>query len=142
LKVAADFPQLEEALGSTLTDHVRHNALLRLGLGAKPFPTAFDTGLSGVWAFNLAQVHIFQCPVQPGLVHLPELQLTTALPALSQTPLAEGTVLTFTWDPSTFLVTPDADTPLYIAIVAQNIFSPVYAEVTKISASGGKLAIP
>ncbi len=93
-----NFAALEEALGSRtiLTDQVRQNALLRLAIGAQPYPTAFDTGISAEWSFNMMQLYIIQRPYQLGFTRLPQLKLTSRLPPLTVTVLPVGTVFEFT----------------------------------------------
>lgn len=74
-QLVADNPTLEEAAGSILTVEARHDSYLRNGVGGSPFPSSFDTGLTALWAFNLAQMFIVECPQQlPGQVALPKLE--------------------------------------------------------------------
>jgi len=62
---------------SILSVEARHDSFLRSGLLASPFPTAFDTGLTAVWAYNLALIFIESCPMYLPLIELPSLQLAT-----------------------------------------------------------------
>ena len=104
-----------------------------------PFPTPYDTALSNVWAFNLARPYTVTCPVTPGLVTLPPLSLPSAtLP--NHPTLTPGSQLDFAWDSGTFLVTVDPSTPLYIAMVSQDILDPIYLEVTNASPTGGNVS--
>ncbi|MCJ1225869.1 hypothetical protein MMC12_002518 [Toensbergia leucococca] len=136
-----DSAVLEEAAASILTVEARHDAFLRIGLGASPFPTNFDTGLSAVWAYNLAQMFIVSCPKQLPLIILPKLNLTSPMPPVSlQPPTPAGTMLDFAWDPSTFFV--QTSGPLYIAIINQNISAPIFQEVTSVAPGSGSVPVP
>lgn len=137
-----DSPVLEEAAGSILAVEARHDAYLRTGLGASPFPTSFDTGLSAVWAFNLAQMFVVSCPQQLPIVRLPKLNVTTLSPIHLQPAVTAGTMVHFDWDPSTFFVTVAPDAPLYIAMVNQNISAPVFQPVTKTGNDSGSVPVP
>lgn len=144
-QLLTDSSTLEEAAASILTVEARHDAYLRTGAGASPFPTTTDTGLTAVWAYNLAQMFIVSCPPQAQLpiVKLPKLTLASPPPnAKLQPPIAAGTVLTFTWDPSTFFVPVGADEKLYIAMVNQNVSSPLFEQVTKTGSGSGTVTVP
>lgn len=120
----------------------RHDAFLRTGIGASPFPTVFDTGLTAVWAFNLAQMFTVECPMQPPIIILPKLDLTSPTPPSNlQPPTPVGTELSFAWDPSQFFVTVDPSAPLYIAMVNQNISAPTFEKITKTSSSTGMTCV-
>lgn len=110
---------LETASGTILTVEARHDAYLRAGVGGSPFPTAFDTALTSVFAYNLAQLFIIECPVQLPITILPKLTLVSPVPSPHLTPVAAGTQLTFKYDPSTFFVQVDPAAPLYIAFINQ-----------------------
>jgi len=137
-----DSPVLEEAAGSILAVEARHDTYLRTGLGASPFPTTFDTGLSAVWAFNLAQRFVVSCPQQLPLVILPKLNVTTLSPIHLQPAVATGALIHFDWDPSTFFVTVAPDAPLYIAMVNQNISAPIFNKITKTGTNSGSVPVP
>lgn len=127
-----------------MTVEARHITFLRDGIGASPFPTAFDTALTALWSFNLAQMFIVSCPEQlPGQVVLPKLNLTSPTPPENlQPPTPAGTTLDFAWDPSQFFVPVDPNAPLYIAFINQ-VSAPVFVEVTKGSTAGtGSVALP
>ncbi|KAL8830028.1 MAG: hypothetical protein Q9191_001667 [Dirinaria sp. TL-2023a] len=114
-----DNPTLETASGTILTVEARHDAYLRAGVGGSPFPTAFDTALTSVFAYNLAQMFIVKCPMQLPITILPKLTLAAPAPSPHLTPVAAGTQLTFKYDPSTFFVKVDPKAPLYIAFINQ-----------------------
>ncbi|KAI9689280.1 MAG: hypothetical protein M1820_010164 [Bogoriella megaspora] len=139
-----DNPTLEEASGSILTVEARHDAYLRTGLGASPFPTNFDTGLTANWAFNLAQQFIVSCPQQlSGVIQLPKLNVTSPKPPPNlQPPVAPGTTVSFAWDPSTFFVPVDPNAQLYIAMVNQNVSAPIFQSVTSTGTGTGNVQVP
>jgi hypothetical protein len=128
--------------GEILTIEARHDAYLRTGIGASPFPTPFDTALTALWAYNLASQFIVSCPQYLPLVLLPKLTLVSPMPPTDlQPPTPAGTVLTFNWDPSTFFVSVDPSAPLYIAMVNQNL-PPVFEEVTSCGTGCGTVPVP
>ena len=124
-----DDPNLEVASGSILTVEARHDAYLRAGVGGSPFPTSFDTALTAVFAYNLAQMFIVECPMQLPLILLPKLTLAAPAPSPHLTPVPAGTELTFTFNPSTFFVEVDPNNPLYIAFINQ-VTNATFAETT------------
>ncbi|KAI9826421.1 MAG: hypothetical protein M1819_007384 [Sarea resinae] len=135
-------PLLVEA-GSILTTEARHDAYLRAGIGASPFPNSFDTALSAVWAYNLAQMFIVSCPMPLPLTLLPKLNLTAPTPPLNlQPPTPAGTVLSFAWDPATFFVPVAPATPLYIALINQDVQTPTFLPVTSTGSGAGTVAVP
>ncbi|KAL8839219.1 MAG: hypothetical protein Q9170_001825 [Blastenia crenularia] len=113
-----DDPNLLTAASSILTVESRHDSYLRAGIGASPFPTSFDTALTAVFAYNLAQMFIDHCPQQLPITILPKLTFVGPMPAPNlQPPTPAGTTLKFTFDPSTFFVKVDPNAPLYIGMV-------------------------
>lgn len=113
-----DNPDLLTAASSILPVEARHDAYLRTGLGASPFPTAFDTAVTSVFAYNLAQMFIVSCPQQLPITILPKLTFVGPPPPPNlQPPVPAGTLLQFTFDPSTFFVQVDPNAPLYIGLV-------------------------
>lgn len=142
-ELLTDSPVLEEASASILTVEARHDAYLRTGLGASPFPTNFDTGLSAVWAFNLAQMFVVSCPQQLPLIQLPKLTLTSPTPPVDlQPPTPAGTVLHFSWDPTTFFVPVESSAPLFVAMVNQNVSAPIFQMVTPEGSGMGSVTVP
>ncbi|KAI4183616.1 MAG: hypothetical protein L6R41_005296 [Letrouitia leprolyta] len=113
-----DDPALLTAASSILTVESRHDSYLRAGLGASPFPTAFDTAVTAVFAYNLAQMFIVSCPQQLPITLLPKLTLVSPAPPPNlQPPTPAGTTLTFAFDPSTFFVKVDPNAQLYIGML-------------------------
>ncbi|KAL8945744.1 MAG: hypothetical protein Q9222_007762 [Ikaeria aurantiellina] len=113
-----DDANLLTAASSILTVESRHDAYLRAGVGASPFPTSFDTALTAVFAYNLAQMFIVSCPQPLPITLLPKLTLVSPMPPPNlQPPTPAGTTLTFNFDPSTFFVAVDPNAQLYIGMV-------------------------
>ncbi|KAK4544503.1 hypothetical protein LTR36_004075 [Oleoguttula mirabilis] len=131
---------LEEVAASILTVEARHDTYLRTGIAASPFPSAFDTGLTATWAFNLAQMFVVSCPTQLPIVKLPTLNLLVA--SNQQLPGPTTTVGAFGWDPSQFFVAVDSAAPLYIAIVNQNISAPIFVPLNMTSSTTGTATLP
>ena len=138
-----DDPTLLTAASSILTVEARHDSYLRAGVGGSPFPTAFDTALTGVYAYNLAQMFIVSCPMQLPLTILPKLTLKSpAMPPPNlQPPTPAGPPLQFTYDPSTFFVQPAAGAPLYIALINM-VTNITYTEVTSCGTNCAQIPVP
>ena len=139
-----DDPMLLTEAASILTVEARHDSYLRYGINASPFPNPFDTALTALWAYNLAQMFIVSCPTQlPGVVALPKLMNTAPAPTMHlQPPVPAGTTLDFMWDPSTFFVSVDPSAPLYIAIVNQDVDTPYFQEVQNLDFAAGTGSVP
>ncbi|KAL8654008.1 MAG: hypothetical protein Q9210_001769 [Variospora velana] len=113
-----DNPALLTAASSILPVESRHDAYLRAGIGASPFPTNFDTALTPVFAYNLAQMFIVSCPQQLPIIILPKLTFVAPAPPPNlQPPTPAGTPLRFTFDPASFFVDVDPTAPLYIGLL-------------------------
>ncbi|MCJ1367455.1 hypothetical protein MMC16_006588 [Acarospora aff. strigata] len=135
-------PTLLTAASAILAVEARHDAYLRAGLGASPFPTPFDTPLTAVFAYNLAQMFIVSCPQYLPIIVLPKLTLSAPTPPLNlRPPLAPGTILTFNWDPATFFVPVNPADPLFIAFVNQ-IGKVFFVNVNKVNERSGTVPLP
>lgn len=89
-----DNPGLLTAATSILTVEARHNAFIRAGIGASPFPAPFDTPLSADFAYNLALQFVVSCPNYLALSNIPTLTLVSPSPSPNlQPPVAAGTTL-------------------------------------------------
>lgn len=141
-ELLADDPILEVASASILTVEARHDAYLRAGVGASPFPTTFDTALTAVFAYNLAQMFIVECPQQLPLPILPKLTLESPTPNSNlQPPIPAGTLLKFTYDPSKFFVEVAAGTPLYVGLINM-VTNVTYTEVTSCGIGCATIPVP
>lgn len=136
-----DDPTLLTAASSIVTVEARHDAYLRAGVRASPFPTAFDTALTAVYAYNLAQMFIVSCPKQLPLTILPKLTLEAPVPSpIPQSP-PTGAELKFIYDPSTFFVSFDPNTPLYIGLVNM-VTNVTYTKVTSCGMNCAQIPVP
>jgi hypothetical protein len=141
-QLLVDDPNLLVDASSILTVEARHDTFLRDGIGASPFPTNFDTPLTALWAYSLAQMFIVSCPQQLPLVPLPKLTLTAPAPVSNlQPPVSSGTILTFEWDPSTFFVPVADSTSLYVAFINQDT-TPAFEAVTITGTGTGTASLP
>lgn len=141
-ELLTDDPMLEVASASILTVEARHDSYLRAGVGASPFPTSFDTALTAVFAYNLAQMFIVECPQQLPLPILPKLTLESPMPPSNlQPPTPAGTLLKFIYDPSTFFVEVAPGTPLYIGLINM-VTNVTYTEVTSCGTGCATIPVP
>lgn len=74
--------------------------------------------------------------MQLPIVHLPRLNITVGVDL--DAPVTAGAIGEFSWDPSTLFIDLDPTTPLYIAIVNQNISAPIFQPLHRTSLSSGK----
>lgn len=141
-ELLTDDPMLEVASASILTVEARHDSYLRAGVGASPFSTSFDTALTAVFAYNLAQMFIVECPQQLPLPILPKLTLESPMPPSNlQPPTPAGTLLKFIYDPSTFSVEVAPGTPLYIGLINM-VTNVTYTEVTSCGTGCATIPVP
>jgi hypothetical protein len=77
-RLAVMDPVLVRTVSSTLTVESRHDAFFRSIRGEVPNPAPFDTGISDIWAYNLALSFIVpgSCPAELPLPILPRLAVT------------------------------------------------------------------
>lgn len=137
-----DDSTLLTAASSILTVEARHDAYLRAGVGASPFPNAFDTALTAVFAYNLAQMFIVSCPQQLPITILPKLTLESPMPPSNlQPPAPAGTLLKFSYDPSTFFVKVDPNASLYIGLINM-VTNITYTEVTSCGTGCATIPLP
>ena len=137
-----DDSTLLTAASSILTVEARHDAYLRAGVGGSPFPNAFDTALTAVFAYNLAQMFIVSCPQQLPLPILPKLTLESPMPPANlQPPALAGTTLKFNYDPTKFFVKVDPNAPLYIGLINM-VTNVTYTEVTSCGTVCATIPLP
>jgi hypothetical protein len=128
-------PELQTVAASILSVEARHDAIVRNGMGASPFPTNLDVPLSSVWAYNLAQKYTTSCPQQLPIDLLPPL----AFNGMS------GSTLNFGWSPnannfSTPVGTAGQD--LYLAMIHANVSDPIYQQVQTTGQGQGTVQLP
>ena len=126
--------------GSILTNEARHDAYLRTGAGASAFPTPYDTSLTALWVYNLANQFIVSCPDPLDIVSLPKLSFQPdPMPPQLPPPAAPAT-LTFSWDPKTFFVPVAEGAPLYVAYINQ-ISNPIFVPVSSTGVGTGTVPV-
>ena len=127
-------PALQTVAASSLSVEARHDAMVRAGMGASPFPTNFDVPLSSVWAYNLAQKFVTSCPQQLPIAVLPQLNFKGI----------SGSDLNFAWTSSAdnFTINSEPDHGLYIAIVHQNVSDPIHQQVQATGQGEGTVPLP
>jgi hypothetical protein len=116
-RLAVD-PVLVRTVSSILTVESRHDAFFRSIRGEVPNPAPFDTGISDIWAYNLALSFVIpgSCPVEPPLPILP--RLTVTQPAVA--PFANATA------PFTNTTAPFANTTAPYANATTNMRTPLH----------------
>ncbi|THX85162.1 hypothetical protein D6D05_02965 [Aureobasidium pullulans] len=113
-------PALQTVAASILSVEARHDAIVRNGMGASPFPTNLDVPLSSVWAYSLAQKYISSCPRQLPIDLLPPLGFNGMS---GSTPTEAGQAL-------------------YLAIVHANATDPSYQQVLTTGQGQGTAQLP
>lgn len=135
-RLAITDPLLVKSISSILTVESRHDAFFRHVRGVVPNPAPFDTGISDLWAYNLALSFIQpgSCSIEVSIPILPRL----AASQLPGTPYANSTEINnqweFTWDPMQTPFVTEASKQLFIGWVTQ-LNEPTYTPL-KITAKG------
>jgi hypothetical protein len=125
-------PALQTTAASILSVEARHDAIIRNGMGASPFPTSADVPLSSVWAYSLAQNYTTSCPQKLPIDKLPLLSFNGV----------SGNSLDFGWTPNAKNYSMEAGQTLYMAIVHANISDPVYQQVQMTGQGQGSVPLP
>ena len=137
-----DDPSLLTAASSILTVEARHDAYLRTGVKGSPFPTSFDTVLTAAFAYNLAQLFIVSCPQSLPIPLLPKLTLEAPPPTPNLAPVAAGTELTFSYDPSALDGKFDPATQrLYIGLI-NSVTNVTYTQASTPKAGTAIIPVP
>jgi hypothetical protein len=91
-RISETDPLLIRSVSSIVTVNSRHDAFFRQGIGSVPNPTPFDTGINGVWAYNLAFGFVVpgSCPVE---IPIPILPILSVSSPLTNTPSANTTAM-------------------------------------------------
>ncbi|KAF2789974.1 hypothetical protein K505DRAFT_252193 [Melanomma pulvis-pyrius CBS 109.77] len=133
-RLAITDPSLVKPVSSILTVESRHDAFLRHVHGAVPNPAPFDTGISPIWAYNLALSFI-----QPGsssvelpIPILPRLAVSQHSSALYSNGTESKGMKEFMWDPTQTPFVTEAGKPLLIGWVNQ-LQKPVYTPLNIIT---------
>ncbi len=136
-------PLFIRSISSMLAVESRHDAFFRQTLGKVPNPAAFDTGLSDIWAYNLALTFVVpgSCPVEVVAPTLPRLIAVepTVAPFANRTEGLEQ--LEFTWDPAQIPFVMEEGKQLFIGWVHQ-LNEPVYTPLEITGRGEGTARLP
>ena len=146
--VAPTDPGVIPAVGSIVPVESRHDAFFRLTANEHPNPTAFETRISGTWAYNLALDFVVanSCTNLPSFITslpvFPDIQVIGAGPPSFAATGNEPGSLTFTvLDPKQMYTHWNTSGPLYMGWVdAAN--SPVYTPAINVGNGDFKADIP
>jgi hypothetical protein len=128
-------PELQTVAASILSVEARHDAIVRNGMGASPFPTNVDVPLSSIWAYNLAQKYITSCPQQLPINILPQLTFDGM----------SGSTLSFRWTPNANnfpAPTGAAGQDVYLAMIHANVSDPIYQQLQTTGQGQGTVQLP
>ena len=141
-RIAFADPPFERIVSSVLTVEARHDAFFRQVAGAVPNPSPFDTGISGLWAYNLALSFIVpgSCPVDLPLPILPKLTVSQPYYA-SPNASTNSSLVEFTWDPTQTSFVVEAGKQLLIGWVNQ-LNAPIYTCLNVTASGKGTTEIP
>ncbi|KIW36733.1 uncharacterized protein PV06_11029 [Exophiala oligosperma] len=91
-RVSYTDPSIVNTVASIVTVESRHDAFFRHVGGRVPDPAPFDTGISNIWAYNLALRFIVpgSCPTEIPLPILPPLTVSTPTAAENRSSAATG----------------------------------------------------
>ena len=107
----------------------------------------YDTALTGIFAFNLARPFVTWCPNSASLSDwlppvLPPLTLLSPVSSVDLQPATSpGTLLKFSWDPSTFLYEIKPSTQLYVTLLNQ-ISNPAPIPIQLTGNNTGSVPVP
>ncbi|KAF8856257.1 hypothetical protein BDZ45DRAFT_545157, partial [Acephala macrosclerotiorum] len=138
--LAVTDPLLLKSVSSILTVESRQDAFFRQAEGLVPNPAPFDTGISDIWAYNLAYSFVVpgSCQVEVPLPILPTL-------AVSDPPYSNSTMNSslreFTWDPAQITFVAEAGKQLLVGWVNQ-LNVPVYTPLNITVKGKGTAAVP
>ena len=146
--VAPTDPGVIPAVGSIVPVESRHDAFFRLTANEHPNPTAFETRISGAWAYNLALDFVVadSCTNLPSFITslpvFPDIQVIGAGPPSFAAKNNEPGSLTFTiLNPKQMYAHWNTSGPLYMGWVdAAN--SPVYTPAIDVGGGDFKADIP
>ena len=141
--LAVTDPLLIKSISSILTVESRHDAFFRHIEGEVPNPAPFDTGISDIWAYNLALSFVVpgSCPVEVPLPILPTLSVSGPPSAISTNSTARLSLREFTWDPMQMPFVNEVGKPLLIGWINQfNV--PVYTKLNITVKGKGTADVP
>jgi hypothetical protein len=140
-RLALTDPSLVGFLSAALSVESRHDAFFRTINEQVPNPAPFDTGISDVWAYNLALPFLVpgSCAVEVPLPILPRLNIT----GINATDGESGNAAQweFSWDPEEVAFITEAGKQLVVGWVNQ-VNQPVYTPLNMTSSSTGIASEP
>jgi Ferritin-like domain len=163
-RLALSDPLVARLISSILTVESRHDAFFRDVQNRQPNPAPFDTGISAIWAYNIALSFIVpgSCPVEIPIPKLPILTVADA-PVVPYANNTNGTVVKapaapyanntntngisgitlkeLTWDPTQVPFVVEGDKQLLAGWVNQ-VDKPMYTPITIITSGKGTARMP
>ncbi|KAH8653981.1 ferritin-like domain-containing protein [Tricladium varicosporioides] len=138
-RLAVTDPLLIQSVSSILTVESRHDAFFRHLEGKVPNPAPFDTGISDIWAYNLALSFIVpgSCCIEIPLPILPTLSVSDPITANS----TKSSLREFEWDPAQMTFVTEASKQLLVGWVNQ-LNTPVYTPLNITAKGKGTAAAP
>lgn len=137
-RISSSDPLLIKSTSSIVTVESRHDAFFRQMDGEVPNPSPFDTGITGVWAYNLALPFVVpgSCPMEIPLPILPTLSATNNNSTNDTLQQVE-----FMWNPSELPLEKEGPKQLFIGWLNQ-LNLPTYTNLTIQDQGKGTAAVP
>ena len=142
-RLAVTDPLLLRSVSSILTVESRHDAFFRYIQDEVPNPAPFDTGISDIWAYNLALSFIVpgSCPVEVLLPILPRLTVARSTDGAFSNSTNRPLEREFTWDPMQMPFVAEEGKQLFIGWVNQ-LNVPVYTPLNITARGRGTACMP
>lgn len=137
-RISSSDPLLIKSTSSIVTVESRHDAFFRQMDGEVPNPSPFDTGITRVWAYNLALPFVVpgSCPIEIPLPVLPTLSTTNNNSRNDTLRQVE-----FMWNPSELPLEEEGSKQLFIGWLNQ-LNLPTYTNLTIQGQGKGTAAVP
>ncbi|KAH8799665.1 ferritin-like domain-containing protein [Xylogone sp. PMI_703] len=141
--LAVTDPELVKSVSSILTVESRHDAFFRHIVGEVPNPSPFDTGISDIWAYNLAHSFIVpgSCSIEVPLPILPTLTVSDASCSIPTNSTGNELLREFTWDPTQMTFVAEAGKQLLVGWVNQ-LNVPLYTPLNITVKGKGTAPVP
>jgi hypothetical protein len=142
-RLAVTDPELINSVSSILTVESRHDAFFRHIDGKSPNPAPFDTGISDIWAYNLALSFVVpgSCLIEVPVPILPALNVSDPCGPGASYASTNANLLEFTWDPLQMTFVAEAGKQLLVGWVNQ-LNVPVYTALNITRKGTGTAAVP
>ena len=130
-RIASTDPLLLKSTSSIVSVEGRYDAFFRHMQGNAPNPAPFDTGISNIWAYNLALPYVVpgSCPIEVAFPICPTLSAVKVSEGAAKNTSFNGTQMEFTWDPSQTPFLTEEGKPLFAAWLNQ-LNLPTYTNLT------------